>query len=124
MNHRMMHRGVMDRMMDWSMMDWSMMDRVMDWRMMNSVMDWRMVDGTVTNAQVSLQPPALSLTLSKHHLVEAVAHRGRGLGGLVPGGLWGLVHRLCVHGAHGMHPLVPQAQAGEAHYHQCGQIFL
>ena len=106
-----MHRGVMYR----AMMDRGMVDR--------SVMD-RMMERRVTDAEVSLQAAALSLALSKHHLVQAVAHSCCGLGSLVPGGLGGRVHGLRVHGAHCLHPLVPQDQAGEANHHQWGQIFL
>ena len=62
-------------MMDRGMMHWSMMYRgVMYWEMMDrSVMD-RMMERRVTDAEVSLQAVALSLALSKHHLVQAVTH--------------------------------------------------
>ena len=138
MNWSMMQRGMMQRgMMDWSMMDWSMVKKrglmmhwgmvkwsMMDRSMMNrGVMDW-MVERRVTNTKVSLQPPTLSLTLRKHHLVQVITQSSRSLGGLVPGGLRGLVHGLCVHGAHSLHPLVPKDKGGEPDHHQCGQIFL
>ena len=128
MNWSMMQRGMMywsmvnkrGLMMYWGMVKWSMMDRSM---MNRGVMDW-MVERRVTNTQVSLQPPTLSLSLSKHHLVQVITQSSRSLGGLVPGGLRGLVHGLCVHGAHSLHLLVTQDKGGEPDHHQCGQIFL
>ena len=128
MNWSMMQRGMMywsmvnkrGLMMHWGMVKWSMMDRSM---MNRGVMDW-MVERRVTNTKVSLQPPTLSLTLSKHHLVQVITQSSRSLGGLVPGGFRGLVHGLCVHGAHSLHLLVTQDKGGEPDHHQCGQIFL
>ena len=108
----MMYWGMMNKrglMMHWGMVKWSRMDRgMMNWSMMNRKMvDRGVVERRVTNAEVPLQPPALSVALSKYHLVEAVAQSCRDLGGLIPGGLGGLVHGLRVHGAHCLHPLVP-----------------
>ena len=134
----MMYWCVMNKrglMMHWGMVKWSMMDRgMMNRSMVNRKMVCRglvdrgmvdrMVERRVTNAEVPLQPPALSVALSKYHLVQAVAQSCRDLGGLVPGGLGGLVHGLRVHGAHGLHPLIPQDKGGEPDHHQCGQIFL
>ena len=122
----MMHGGVVYR----SMMYWGMVNRgVMQGSVMHGrMMDWGVMDGVVerrvTYPEVSLQPAALSLALSKHRLVQVVAPRCSGLGSLVPGGLGGLVHCLGVHSAHRLHPLVPKDQAGEADHHQWGQIFL
>ena len=104
--------------MHWGVMHWSMMYRGVMYRaMMDRVMD-RMMERRMTDAEVSLQAAVLSLALSKHQLVQAVAHCCCGLGSLVPGGLRGRVHGLRVHGAHRLHPLVPQDQAREANHHQ------
>merc|ERR1719264_2262383 len=113
----MMYWGMMNKrslVMHWGMVKWSMMDRgmmnrgMMNWSMMNRKMvDRGVVERRVTNAEVPLQPPALSVALSKYHLVRAVAQSCRDLGGLIPGGLGGLVHSLRVHGANCLHPLVP-----------------
>ena len=70
-----MHGGVMYR----SMMYWGVVNRgvmqgsVMHGRMMDrGVMDG-VVERRVSYPEVSLQPAALSLALSEHHLVQAVA---------------------------------------------------
>merc|ERR1740123_89245 len=112
----MMYWGMMNKrglMMHWGMVKWSRMDRgMMNWSMMNRKMVNRgVVERRVTNAEVPLQAPALSVALSKYHLVEAVAQSCRDLGGLIPGGLGGLVHGLRVHGTHACIPSSPRTKA-------------